>query len=199
MAKRARRNGKKDGRRRRAPPPPTFMEQNWRLLAITIVVFMMVAVGAYAVYIAPDDDGGNNPPPTEKAPEFQVTTIDGEPIALDQFRGKVVILDLMATWCEPCSLQMDELNQIRASYPESRVVILSVGVDTKETDQQLRQFKEQHYANWRFASDSDDVGTKYDASNIPTLAIIDQDGNLEWRHAGVTTADDLRAKIDPLM
>ena len=94
---------------------------------------------------------------------------------------------------------MEHLNQIRASYPESRVVILSIGVDTKETDAQLRQFKEQHYANWRFAGDTDDVGTKYDASSIPTLAIIDQHGNLDYRHSGVVTADDLRAKIDPLL
>jgi peroxiredoxin len=177
------------------------MEQNWRILAILALVLVIVAIGAYAyVAIPPDDDGNGDTPPTkEKAPGFSVMTIDDEPVALDQLRGKIVVLDLMATWCQPCSLQMEALNQIRGQYPESRVVILSVDVDTDETEQQIRQFKEQHVANWRFASDSDNLGTKYDASSIPTIAIIDQDGMLHWRHTGVATVEDLRNQIDPLL
>jgi peroxiredoxin len=182
---------------------------NWRTLAIVIVVFLVVAVSVYAITTRPgdkDDDGngdgngnGNDPPPTNEAPRFSLTTVDGEPISLDQFRGHVVVLDLMATWCNPCAIQMEDLNQLRAAYPEREVVILSVGVDTSESDQLLRDFRDQHYASWRFARDTDDVGTKYDAQSIPTLAIIDKDGNQVWRHSGVTSFDDLRDKIDPLL
>nr|NIP34537.1 redoxin domain-containing protein [Thermoplasmata archaeon]NIS19580.1 redoxin domain-containing protein [Thermoplasmata archaeon]NIT76735.1 redoxin domain-containing protein [Thermoplasmata archaeon]NIU48693.1 redoxin domain-containing protein [Thermoplasmata archaeon]NIV78351.1 redoxin domain-containing protein [Thermoplasmata archaeon] len=168
MAKRARQKGKRNGRRRAAPPPPTFLEQNWRMIAIVFVVFLIVAVSAYAITTSPEPDeddgnGDNNPPPREPASNFQLTTIDGEPIALDQFRGKVVVLDLMATWCGPCKTQMEHLNLLRAEYPESQVVILSIGVDTSESDQQLREFKEQNFANWRFARDTDGVGQEYDA------------------------------------
>jgi len=174
------------------------------MLAVVIVVFLVVAVSAYALTVNSNDDDENGngpdpPPPKELAPNFVVTSIDGERVALDQYRGRVVILDLMATWCGPCADQMEELNHIYAEYPESQVVILSIGVDTDETDQQLRNFRDQYYANWRFSSDTDDVGTKYDASSIPTMAIIDQAGKLEWRHAGLTLADDLRDIIDPLL
>lgn len=202
MAKRARRNGQKKGRRRSAPPPPSFMEQNWRTLAVVAVVIFIVGIGAYAFMTIPPGDNGNgdnNPSTKEKAPTFSVTTIDGEPVSTDQLRGKVVVLDLMATWCEPCGIQMEALNQIRAQYPESRVVILSVDIDNSETDQQLRQFKEEHVANWRFAFDTDDLGTKYDASQIPRLAIIDQEGRLQWTHTGVATVENLRDHIDPLL
>lgn len=204
MAKRARRRngraGKGSGRRAPPPPPPGFLSENWRALAIVLVIVLVVVGASYAVtHRGPDDGNGNNPPVANPAPDFSIQSIDGEVINLDMFRGRVVVLDLMATWCQPCVLQMEELNQLQAAYPESRVVILSIGVDTSETDQQLRTFKDQNHAVWRFASDSDDVGTKYDASQIPTLAIIDKEGNLAWRHVGVTTFPDLQTQVEKLL
>jgi peroxiredoxin len=188
--------------RRAPPPPPSVLGPNWRTLAIAIVVFLVIAISVYAYTTMDKDEGngnGDNPPDLERAPEFQVTTVDGEPIALDMFAGKVVVLDLMATWCNPCAIQMDELNDLRARYPERQVVILSIGVDTQESDQQLRDFRDDHYADWRFARDTDSIGDNYDAQSIPKLAIIDQEGWLVWQHSGVTSYDDLVEKIDPLL
>ena len=205
MAKRTGRKRQKNGRRHPPPPPSSFLEQNWRMMAIVIVVFLIVAVSAYALNTVSPDDGtngngnGNGPPTVDKAPEFQVVTIDGESIALDQFRGQVVILDLMATWCGPCVTQMEYLNQVRAAYTESEVVLLSIGVDTKETGQQLRTFRDENHANWRFARDTDGVGQKYGATNIPTLVIVDKDGMMVWKDAGVTPFEDLEKRIDPLL
>ncbi len=173
------------------------MDPNWRSLAIIVLVFLVISVLVYAVMTRPDD--GNNGPAPDKAPTFSLVTIDGEAISLDQFKGKVVVLDLMATWCGPCATQMDELNQLRAKYSESQVVIISIDVDTQETTQQLREFKEDHVANWRFARDTDGVSSKYGASNIPTLAVIDKDGGLQWKEAGLTTFEDLKDKIEPLL
>jgi thiol-disulfide isomerase/thioredoxin len=206
MASRNRRNGQSRRRRHPPPPPPSFLEQNWRALTIVVVVFLVAAVSAYAISLPSDegdkgdgDGNGNDPPPVDMAPEFVLTTVGGEQIALAQFRGKVVVLDLMATWCGPCVTQMEELNLLRAAYGPSEVVILSIGVDTSETDQQLQTFKDQNYANWQFASDTDNVGTKYDVQSIPTLAIIDKEGGLQWLHAGVTSFEDLEKRIDPLL
>ena len=205
MAKRARRNGNGNGRRRAPSPPPSVLGPNWRTLAIVVLAFLVISVSVYAVMTRPadkdgDDDGDDDKGPApDKAPTFSLQTIDGEAFSLDQFRGKVVVLDLMATWCNPCAIQMDELNQLRAKYSENQVVILSIDVDTQETTQQLREFKEEHVANWRFAFDTDGVGNKYGASSIPTLAIIDQDGRLQWKHSGVTTFEDLKDRIEPLL
>jgi thiol-disulfide isomerase/thioredoxin len=200
MAKRARRTGKRNGRRAPPPPPPTFLEQNWRILASLVVVVLIIAGGVWAVTsYDPEGEGDDKTPQTNMAPDFSLTTIDGEPVQLDQFRGRVVVLDLMATWCNPCVLQMEHLNQLRNHYPPGQLEILSIGVDLKESAEQLRTFKNDNFATWRFARDTDGLGQKYDASSIPTLVIIDQEGRQQWRHAGVTTYEDLVDRIDPLI
>jgi thiol-disulfide isomerase/thioredoxin len=210
MAKRAYRKRKKEaGKARRqqvALPPPTFLEVHWKTLALMATMLVIVVVGAYAVTQIETDDGdgngdenGDDPPPVSTAPGFLIHDIDGLPLSLDDNRGRVVVLDLFATWCGPCETQMSELNQLRAHFPEEEVVIMSIDVDSEETTEQVREFKLKYNANWAFARDTDGVGTKYDARSIPTLAIIDRDGNLSWKDSGVTTFAELRQRIEPLL
>jgi peroxiredoxin len=204
MAKRTRRNGVRKGRRRTPAPPPSALGPNWRTLAIVLLLFLVVSVSVYAVMTRPADKDNNDDedvklPAADKAPSFTLQTIDGEAISLDDFKGKVVVLDMMATWCNPCVMQMEELNQLRATYSESKVVILSIDIDTKESAQQLQTFKEDNNAHWRFARDTDGVGDKYGVTNIPALVIIDKDGRLQWQDAGVTSYEDLKGRIEPLL
>ena len=94
---------------------------------------------------------------------------------------------------------MEELRNLRLHYPEFVVVIISVDVDPAEDTQMVRTFRDEYSARWPFARDTDDLATKYDASSIPTMVIIDKDGNIAWRHQGLTSFEDLRLLIDPLV
>jgi thiol-disulfide isomerase/thioredoxin len=211
MAKRVRKGGSFARERSRAPPPKlSFWDLHGRVVVYAFAIFVVIALVAYAVGSTGPDDGngdggggdgnGDNPPTfTSAAPTFNLVTVEGEPIALDQYRGRVVVLDLFATWCGPCRTQMVELNKLRASYSEAEVVILSVDVDTSETEQQVKDFRDEYNAAWAFALDTDDLGGKYEVSSIPTLAIVTKDGKLAWRHAGATSVSELRERIDPLL
>ncbi len=200
MSKRSRNKKNGSGRRRRSSraPPPSFWAANQRtVIGVAFIVVIMIAV-AYVVA----NQNGDDPPETgnkEPAPDFSISSIDGEPVELEAYRGRVVVLDLFATWCGPCRTQMGELNQLRAYYAGSEVVILSVDVDPKETTQQIRDFRNEFNADWTFSSDTDGLGKKYDASSIPTMVVIDQDGNMVFRHAGVTTFSELQTIIEPLL
>jgi thiol-disulfide isomerase/thioredoxin len=207
----AKRSGKKKGsarKRSRAPPPKlSFFDLYGRTVAYVVVFVVIIVAIALAVSLRVDDeidgDGNGNGPDDntnyQPAPNFQVISVEGDPVALEMYRGKVVVLDLFATWCGPCRTQMEELNKLRAAYPEEQVVILSIDVDTDETEQMIRDFRDQYNADWTFALDTDDLGGKYQASSIPTMAIITKDGKLAWRHAGVTTVSELKDRIDPLL
>jgi len=172
---------------------------------VVVAIALVAVVVVYGLYMrGGDGDGGDDQLPDgtgtgEQAPTFSLTDIDGNAVSLQSLRGKVVVLDLFATWCGPCKSQMAELNEVRARYSTSEVVILSIDVDTRETASQAREFKAEYGATWAFAMDTDSVGEKYGASAIPTLAIIDRAGNLAYTNQGLEDASALIARIDPLL
>jgi len=177
-----------------------------RLTPVLVVaaIALVAAVVVYGLYLRGGGDGGGDQLPDgtgtgEAAPTFSLTDIDGNPVSLGSLRGKVVVLDLFATWCGPCQSQMAELSEVRARYSASDVVILSIDVDTRETASQAREFKADYGATWAFAMDTDGVGDKYGATAIPTLAIVDRAGKLAYSNQGLEDADALIARIDPLL
>jgi peroxiredoxin len=174
---------------------------------VTVIVIALIGVVAYAVISnrapggAPGDGGtdGGGTQTGQPAPLFSLTDIDGNAVSLQSLRGKVVVLDLFATWCGPCRTQMGELKQVYARYNASDVVILSIDVDNSETQSQVRAFRSDYGAPWTFCTDTDSVGAKYGAQYIPTLAIIDRAGDLSHLGSGVEQSEDLIARIDPLL
>ena len=205
LARRSTRIGRSSGRgaERRTPDRPDAPTP----LLVVAAIALVAAVAVYGLYPrgGGDGDGGVDdrlPDGTgsgDPAPTFSLTDLDGNAVSLQSLRGKVVVLDLFATWCGPCQSQMAELNDVRARYSTSEVVILSIDVDTRETASQAREFKAEYGATWAFAMDTDGVGDKYGATAIPTLAIIDRAGNLAYRNQGLEDASALIARIDPLL
>ena len=144
------------------------------------------------------DDPPDNPP-ENPAPDFTITDLDGNKVTLSTFRGKVVVLDLMATWCPPCKEEMKHLNEIHDKYDSARVVIMSIGIDTSESEKQLSDFKNEFGGDWIFAMDTNNIGDKYTVSNIPTMVIVDKDGQISLRDEGVIKSDKLSEEIDKVL
>lgn len=86
-------------------------------------------------------DAARAPGPTESAPAesapasyrplpaLEVTHLDGRPADLDQFRGRVVVLNLWATWCIPCRDEMPELQQMHARYAADPLDVVGISID----------------------------------------------------------------------
>ena len=123
---------------------------------------------------------------------FVFTALDGNQIGLSSYRGKVVILDMWATWCGPCHAVMPELKKIYENYTRDDLEILSVDIDPRESVEDIQDFIdwfEDQYKielNWIFGRDDGSISEKYmNESAIPTLAVFDQKGRLYYRKAGV--------------
>lgn len=129
---------------------------------------------------------------SDEGEEFIFITLDGIQIRLSDYRGKVVILDMWATWCGPCKAVMPELKKIYDAYSRNDLEIMSVDIDTRESVQKIQSFMESfeiQYAidlDWIFGLDDGSILEKYlKEGAIPTLTIFDQKGRVHYNEAGV--------------
>ncbi len=157
--------------------------------AALLLLFLVIIAGISTAAFLPVAQAAGR-----EAPPFNLTSIDGTTFSLSDYSGKVVLLDLMATWCPVCNEEMKELSQLRLEYPD--VVIITISVDPTETDEMLRDFKGEYNADWLFARDTDNVWVKYRDLFLPTIVIIDPQGAKSFQRADLISAQELAAEVE---
>jgi thiol-disulfide isomerase/thioredoxin len=148
--------------------------------------------------------------------DFIFIELEGVEKNLKNYRGKIVILDMWATWCGPCGYQMLELEKLNNYYSKDIIEILSINIDPKETIKMVQDYKIEFQKNginldWIFGMDSGEIWEKYKINGgIPTLYIFDQKGKIHYYHEGVSVFSEipdgwpentvkLKEKIDELI
>ncbi len=119
------------------------------------------------------------------APAFAVTTIDGQHLSLDDLKGKVVLLDFWATWCEPCREALPHVRDIAKKFQEQPLVILSVSLD--ENEEKWKDFIAKNgmtWLNYRDGGFTGPVAKRFGVEAIPHTFTIDADGVLQDEHIG---------------
>lgn len=133
------------------------------------------------------------------AQDFTLVDINGEKFILNDFRGKIVILDFMGATCKPCKEQVIELKSIDNSYND-RVEILSISVHGgKGMNEQLQSFADFYNVKWRIAIDIPGTSFEYQIKFIPTTIIIDDEGYIRFRHEGIVRAQTLTQEIETIL
>ena len=139
------------------------------------------------------------------APDFELALVagegasDGERVALEALRGKVVLLDFWASWCNPCRRSIPILNEVHSRYG-SRIEMLGVNVDQGLSRAQIVSAHADFAA--RFPTLGDDrLSTQgaYLVTSIPTLVLIDRQGVVRWVDRGVPDADEVSERIEHLL
>ncbi len=131
------------------------------------------------------------------APEFRLLDLQGRPVALSAFRGKVVILDFWATWCPPCRREIPDFVSLQNQYKDQGLQIVGVALD--EADK-VHGFAEANGMNYPVLLGDDNVAALYGGiSGIPTTFIIDRRGNIVERFEGFTQRSVFESKIKQLL
>lgn len=127
----------------------------------------------------------------QKATDFTVKDVDsGSSSDLSDFRGKVVLLDLFATWCPPCKVALPYLREIYTEYSANDVQIISIDIDNTESQSLVSQFRKDEGMNWIVSLDTDgSIFNVYGTDTIPTFYIIDQQGEIQWSDTGFSAEE----------
>ena len=118
-------------------------------------------------------------------PAYAAVSLDGDSVSLASQRGKVVLLNVWATWCHPCRDEIPELQAIHERYGERGLELVGVSVDTESADDAIRAFMRDFrmtYPVWRDPSER--ISAQFHIVGVPATFLIDREGILRWRKTG---------------
>ena len=127
------------------------------------------------------------------APPFEVETANGQRVSLDDFKGKVVLLDFWATWCGPCREALPHMKDNAKKFQGAPRVILSISLDDNED--KWKEFVAKNGMTWlqyRDGGFTGSISTLFDVRAIPQTFTIDADGVLQDEKIGDASEGKLK-------
>ncbi|MDF3128426.1 TlpA disulfide reductase family protein [Kiritimatiellaeota bacterium B1221] len=118
-------------------------------------------------------------PVVGSSPELSGTTLDGKEISLDDYKGKVVMVNFWATWCPPCIAEVPYMKEAYAKYHEKGFEIIAVSLDRSKAP--LNKFIAKHDITWPMIYDAEQKKSLADhlsVSATPTIFILDKAGKV---------------------
>lgn len=141
------------------------------------------------------------------APPFSAQTLDSasQTKTLADYRGQVVLINIWATWCAPCRVEMPSIEQLHRAYFEKGLRIVAVSVDDSGTEPQIRDFVEQYGLTFEVLHDpggqTGRISRDYQTTGYPETVIIGRDGIIRKKLLGVHdwNSTENRALIERLL
>lgn len=126
--------------------------------------------------------GKKSTPSGGEAKDFTLQDLDGRPVRLGNLRGKVVILEFWATWCEPCRYEMPVVEGLLQRFKDEGLVVL--GINDENPSVARRYVEEGGYTFPTLFDKDQTVAGLYGVRAIPALFVIDRQGQIVGRHRG---------------
>ena len=124
-------------------------------------------------------------------PEYSAVELNGQKFDLASRRGKVVLLNLWATWCGPCRFEIPELEKIHAEYKPRGFEVIGVSVDEGGADA-VKSFVEEQKMTYPVVLDAEGkLATVLQTSMLPTSVLLDRNGKIVWKKVGAIEPQDI--------
>jgi cytochrome c biogenesis protein CcmG/thiol:disulfide interchange protein DsbE len=121
-----------------------------------------------------------NPDP---APEFKLAGLDGKPVSVADFKGKVILVNFWATWCGPCRAEIPDLVELQNKYKD-RLQIIGLVVD--DDSGAIKDFVKEFGINYPVAIATTELRMQYGGiPALPTSFVLDTEGRIVQKHEGL--------------
>jgi thiol-disulfide isomerase/thioredoxin len=133
-------------------------------------------------------------------PDFSVKDLHGREISSTDLRGKVVLVDFWATWCQPCKREMPGYQKLLNVYGTRGFTVIGFKFDTMMDMEDPAQFAKKIGARYPLAVASEDLKQKFGGiEGLPTTMLYDRRGILRKKVIGFEYTDALESAIKPLL
>ncbi len=134
-----------------------------------------------------DDEG-------DRAPAFDLATLDGAQVSLASLAGRPAVIDFWATWCAPCVRQIPVLNALQEARGDA-VSVIGIAVDASGAEV-VAPFAEEHEIAYTVLLGDEALAQDYGAIGFPTLFVLDGQGRIIEAHVGIVTMEELEDALE---
>ena len=123
-------------------------------------------------------------------PAYKAKSLDGAPFDIAAQKGSVVLLNVWATWCNPCRFEIPELQKMYEANAKRGFKVVGVSVDEGEAAE-VKKFVEEQKMTYPIVLDPDGrIANLLSTTVLPTTVLLDRQGKIVWREIGAIPADD---------
>ena len=156
------------------------MKKQWIIVGVIVAVLTAGALLGMKLLpeVFPVEVGG-------RAPQFRAINIaTGDSVSLDDYRGRVVLLNVWATWCAPCVREMPSMQRLHQALGDSGLVVLAVSVDDGDPAG-VRRFYEEYGLSFPMIQDrSRAIERIYQTTGVPESFVLNRDGRIVKKLVG---------------
>ncbi len=163
------------------------------LIVVAVVISLMLVFGIEKTRHNRPAKGSNLQ--GKPAPDFSLSSLDGKTLKLSDYRGKAILLNFWATWCEPCKIEMPWFVELQKQYGPKGLQVLGVAMD--DTDpKDIVDFAHKMGVNYPIAVGKEAVGDQYGGiPYLPSTFYIDRDGRVVDRVYGLVSRSEIEDDI----
>lgn len=174
----------------------------WALLALLVIALSVpllrnIAVPERTVKAVGADTAALT---AQIAPDFELADLNGNSVKLSDFRGKVVMVNIWATWCPPCVRETPRLVRVYEQYRDQGFVLLGVNTTYQDQAEKVMEFARSQQISYAILLDTEGKASEVYASRLmPTSYLIDRDGKIVSIQVGEVDEAQLEEQIKALL
>jgi thiol-disulfide isomerase/thioredoxin len=179
------------------------MKNRW-IAAVAAACALALLVVPWMLHTAARTNGSGGAPVAARKPDgvanldLILKDMNGTPVRLADYKGKVVLLNVWATWCGPCQTEIPELIEAYNKYKDKGVIVLGVSLD--DTPETLRAYAPKKQINYPILLMQDDFDEAYGPIfGVPITFFIGRDGTIGRKHFGPVSKEDVDREIKALL